>query len=57
MNADAESGGGDAPQCNSVFLFLSAVALHSVSGVIHGLIILTHGAGFFSSSETRRLLL
>lgn len=47
VNADGESGGGDAQQCNSVFLFLSAVVLHSVScSVIHGLIILTHGAVF-----------
>lgn len=56
MNADAESGGGEAPQCISVFLFLSTVVLHSVSSVIHGLIILTHGA-VFSSLETQRFLL
>lgn len=30
MNADVEVGGGDAPQCNSVFLFLSTVVLLSV---------------------------
>lgn len=41
VNADAESGGGDAPQCNSVFLFPTAAALLSVNSVIHGLIILT----------------
>lgn len=57
MNADAESR-GDAPQYNSVFLFLSVVVLHSVSSVIHGLIILTHRAFFFFTSlVTQRLLL
>lgn len=30
MNADVEVGGGDAPQCNSVFLFLTTVVLLSV---------------------------
>lgn len=43
----------DAQQCNSVFLYLSTVVLHSVSSVIHGLIILNHGAVFSHIGDSK----